>query len=75
MKRTIRTAAAILAFALTALSLAGCAKKDTVTTDGSTSMEKVIGTLAEAAQQKEGITVKYNPTGTGTGMQADSEGR
>ena len=75
MKKTIRTAAAILAFALTALSLAGCAKKDTVTTDGSTSMEKVIGTLAEAFQQKEGITVTYNPTGSGTGIQAVSEGR
>ena len=75
MKKTIRTAAAILAFALTALSLAGCTKKDTVTTDGSTSMEKVIGTLAEAFQQKEGITVTYNPTGSGTGIQAVSEGR
>ncbi len=75
MKKNIRTAAAILAFALTALSLAGCAKKDTVTTDGSTSMEKVIGTLAEAFQQKEGITVTYNPTGSGTGIQAVSEGR
>ena len=60
-----------------ALTLAGCAKKDTspVTTDGSTSMEKVIGTLGEAFTEKEGINVTYNPTGSGSGIQAVSEGR
>ena len=44
-------------------------------TDGSTSMEKVIGTLGEAFTEKEGINVTYNPTGSGSGIQAVSEGR
>ena len=47
----------------------------TVATDGSTSMEKVIGTLGEAFTEKEGINVTYNPTGSGSGIQAVSEGR
>ena len=47
----------------------------TVSTDGSTSMEKVIGTLGEAFKEKEGIDVTYNPTGSGSGIQAVSEGR
>ena len=47
----------------------------TVSTDGSTSMEKVIGTLGEAFTEKEGIDVTYNPTGSGSGIQAVSEGR
>ena len=46
-----------------------------VATDGSTSMEKVIGTLGEAFTEKEGINVTYNPTGSGSGIQAVSEGR
>ena len=46
-----------------------------VSTNGSTSMEKVIGTLGEAFKEKEGIDVTYNPTGSGSGIQAVSEGR
>lgn len=77
--------------ALMALTLfAACGKSDnggttdnkdnaevtgTVSTDGSTSMEKVIGTLGEAFKEKEGIDVTYNPTGSGSGIQAVSEGR
>ena len=41
-----------------------------VSTDGSTSMEKVIGALGEAYEQKTGITVTYNPTGSGSGIKA-----
>lgn len=48
----------------------------TVATDGSTSMEKVIGVLGEAFEQdNDGVTVTYNPTGSGSGIQAVSEGR
>lgn len=48
----------------------------TVSTDGSTSMEKVIGTLGEAFEnENQGITFTYNPTGSGAGIQAVSEGR
>ena len=46
-----------------------------VATDGSTSMEKVIGALGEAFQQDTGITFTYNPTGSGSGIEAVSEGR
>ena len=77
MKKMNKILITVLVIALAALTLAGCAKKDTspVTTDGSTSMEKVIGTLGEAFKEKEGIDVTYNPTGSGSGIQAVSEGR
>lgn len=47
----------------------------TVSTDGSTSMEKVIGALGEAFQETTGIGFTYNPTGSGSGITAVSEGR
>ena len=77
MKKMNKILTTVLVIALAALTLVGCAKKDTspVTTDGSTSMEKVIGTLGEAFKEKEGIDVTYNPTGSGSGIQAVSEGR
>ena len=77
MKKMNKILTTVLVIALVALTLAGCAKKDAspVTTDGSTSMEKVIGTLGEAFTAKEGIDVTYNPTGSGSGIQAVSEGR
>lgn len=47
-----------------------------VSTDGSTSMEKVIGSLGEAFEKKNpGITFTYNPTGSGAGITAVSENR
>ena len=46
-----------------------------VSTDGSTSMEKVIGALGEAYEQKTSVTVTYNPTGSGSGIKAVGEGR
>ena len=62
----------ILALAL----LAGCGKTTgSVTTDGSTSMEKVIGALGEAFQNDTGISFTYNPTGSGSGIKAVQEGR
>ena len=47
----------------------------TVSTDGSTSMEKVIGALSESymAANKD-VTVNYNPTGSGAGITAVQEG-
>ncbi len=48
----------------------------TVSTDGSTSMEKVIGALGEAFEgQNNGVTFTYNPTGSGSGIKAVQEGR
>lgn len=46
-----------------------------VATDGSTSMEKVIGALGEAFQNETGIGFTYNPTGSGSGIKAVQEGR
>ena len=48
----------------------------TVSTDGSTSMEKVIGALGESfMKNNEGVNFTYNPTGSGSGITAVSEGR
>lgn len=58
--------------------ITGCGAKEnaTVATDGSTSMEKVIGALGEAFEGKNsGVTFTYNPTGSGTGITAVAEGR
>ena len=71
----------VLCAAVMALSLfAGCGQKandsGTVATDGSTSMEKVIGALGESFMEaNKGMTFTYNPTGSGSGIQAVSEGR
>ena len=48
----------------------------TVSTDGSTSMEKVINSLGESfmAANKD-VKFTYNPTGSGSGIQAVTEGR
>ena len=47
----------------------------TVATDGSTSMEKVIGYLSEAfMQENPNVKVTYNPTGSGSGIEAVGKG-
>lgn len=48
----------------------------TVSTDGSTSMQAVVGALKETFEaENKGITVTYNPTGSGSGITAVAEGR
>ena len=48
----------------------------TVSTDGSTSMEKVIGALGEMfMEQNDRVTFTYNPTGSSAGIKAVAEGR
>ena len=69
----------VLACAL-ALSLAACGGNKSlngkVATDGSTSMEKVIGALKETFEgENKGVEVTYNPTGSGAGITAVLEGR
>lgn len=88
MKRiTIFSMTAVLMLGL----LAGCGSKtdnttpanspkvtlsSTVSTDGSTSMEKVIGALGEAFMAtNDDVTFTYNPTGSGSGITAVAEGR
>ena len=87
MKKTI----ALILTALLTLSLVACGSESktddtktddqpaaltgTVSTDGSTSMEKVIGALSESFMaQNSGVTVNYNPTGSGSGITAVQEG-
>ena len=82
---------ALVLTALLALSLVACGSEGktddtktddqpaaltgTVSTDGSTSMEKVIGALSESFMaQNGGVTVNYNPTGSGSGITAVQEG-
>lgn len=51
-------------------------KASTVATDGSTSMERVIGILGESFHELHpDINVTYNPTGSGSGISAVAEGR
>ncbi len=88
MKKIMKT---VLAAALAVGMLSGCGStggdtarqtaapsgtQETVSTDGSTSMEKVIGYLSEAyMDENKNVKVTYNPTGSGSGIQAVSEGR
>ena len=61
-----------------ALATAGNAAEltGTVSTDGSTSMEKVIGSLGEAfTNQNRQVKFTYNPTGSGAGIAAVQAGR
>ena len=72
----VSTTAATTAAAVPETSAAPKELSGTVSTDGSTSMEKVIGALSEAFMEANGkVTVTYNPTGSGTGIQAVQEGR
>ena len=75
MKKLISIALAVLCVAA---MFTGCAKKlsGQVATDGSTSMEKVIGALGESFMSaNSGVTFTYNPTGSGSGIKAVQEGR
>lgn len=75
MKKCIRS---IMIMALMLASITGCGKTEggTVSTDGSTSMEKVIGALGEAFESSNsGVTFTYNPTGSSSGITAVTEGR
>ena len=75
MKKKIVTMMVVATMAISALAGCGSKEEGSVTTDGSTSMEKVIGSLGEAFEEESGITFTYNPTGSGTGIKAVQEGR
>ncbi len=77
MRTFKKRAAVILSGAMAVSTLTGCSSKlsGKVSTDGSTSMEKVIGTLGEAFEsENSGVTFTYNPTGSGSGIQAVTDG-
>ncbi len=74
MKKIVSLLMSVL---LICAAFAGCgsSKSESVSTDGSTSMSSVIGALSEAFESDTGITVTYNATGSGSGIQAVEEGR
>ena len=73
----------VIAAACVLALFAGCSAKapeaasedGNVSLDGSTSMEKVIGSLGESfTNSNPGTSYTYNPTGSGSGIKAVSEG-
>ncbi|MGN0037532.1 MAG: phosphate ABC transporter substrate-binding protein [Coriobacteriales bacterium] len=90
LKNILKATVGVAAAAALALSLAGCGGSSnsgssdqqqpaelsgTISTNGSTSMEKVIGSLSEEFMaQNSGVTVTYDATGSGTGIESASNG-
>jgi len=75
MKKCIHV---LLIAMMAAAALTGCAghQDGSVSADGSTSMEKVIGALGESFKKANpGTSFAYNPTGSGSGIQAVLDGR
>lgn len=89
MKNVKKIMALGITVVLVVMSFAACGGKNdlssdgktgkitgSVSTDGSTSMEKVIGALGEAfMEENNGVNFTYNPTGSGSGISAVKEGR
>lgn len=67
----------LTAAVLGVMLLTGCTaqKPASVSTEGSTSMEEVMGILGETYEKDTGIKVTYNPTGSSAGIQAVESGR
>lgn len=70
----------LVSLCMVVVVMAGCGQSNAndsmVSTDGSTSMENVIGFLSEAyMQENNGVKVSYNPTGSSVGIQAVESGR
>ena len=72
MKKVISLSVAAV---LMCTAMVGCSKSESVATDGSTSMSKVIESLSEAFGEETGIEVTYNATGSGAGIEAVLAGR
>ena len=75
--KKIMTMVLALVLALGVMSACSAEKlSGSVATDGSTSMEKVIGVLGESfMEMNPDVTFTYNPTGSGSGITAVSEKR
>jgi len=83
--KAINAMAVALAAALLMIVLGACSKSaksnedgtlsGTVSTNGSTSMERVVGNLAEAfMSENPDVTITYDATGSGTGIECASNG-
>lgn len=68
----------MIIFCLTLVVATGCSSsnKTTISMDGSTSMEKVMGYLSESYMAENAdVNITYNPTGSSAGIQAVIEDR
>ena len=76
MKKTIAILLSlVMAVSLLTLSAAADKLSGTVATNGSTSMEKVIGILSEQfMEDNDKVTITYDATGSGTGIEAVATG-
>ena len=76
MKKMKKIISLLVIAAMICTLFIGCSSNNTgVSTDGSTSMSSVIGALSEVFENDTGISVTYNATGSGSGIQAVKEGR
>ena len=76
MKKTLAIVLIALIACVGAFASGESESPATVSTDGSTSMEKVILSLSEQYMADHpSVTVTYNPTGSGSGIAAALEGR
>ena len=76
MKKTIAILLSLV-MAVSLLTVSAAAEKlsGTVATNGSTSMEKVIGILSEQfMEDNDKVTITYDATGSGTGIEAVATG-
>lgn len=76
MKKTIAILLSLV-MAVSLLTVSAAAEKlsGTVATNGSTSMEKVIGILSEQfMEDNDKVTITYDATGSGTGIEAAANG-
>lgn len=74
MKKTIAILLSLV-MAVSLLTVGACAVSGTVATNGSTSMEKVIGILSEQfMEDNQDVTITYDATGSGTGIEAVATG-
>ncbi len=75
MKKKILSMAMAAVIAVAGLTGCGAKEDKSVSTDGSTSMEKVIGALGESFTEKNSdIKFSYNPTGSSSGISAVANG-
>ena len=74
MKKTIAILLSLV-MAVSVMTMGASALSGTVSTNGSTSMEKVIGILSEQfMEDNDQVTITYDATGSGTGIEAAATG-
>lgn len=75
VKQVVLTLLLSLCFMIGLVGCTGGQSAMGVTTEGSSSMEKVMGILGEVYREKADVNVSYSPTGSGAGIQAVLEKR